>query len=98
MQAVFGDSFLRIVTSFSRSHPQTGQYVQDRVAGYNKYVVRLIDEGANLYICGRAGMARDVEKTVSNEMRRAKAWTEETFNTWSKTIKKTNKWQEDVWG
>lgn len=98
MQAAFGDTLLRIVTSFSRSNPQTSQYVQDRVAECGKDVIRLIDGGANVYVCGRAGMARDVEKTVSDEMRREKAWTEEEVNTWSKTIKRRNKWQEDVWG
>ncbi|PKX98619.1 NADPH cytochrome P450 oxidoreductase family protein [Aspergillus novofumigatus IBT 16806] len=73
-------------------------YVQDRIAEHAPEVIRLIDEGANVYICGRAGMAREVEKTVGEAMRAARGWSEAELNEWSKAIKRKNKWQEDVWG
>ena len=91
---------LRIVTAFSR-YQHAGEprrYVQDRVEEYSGDVVQLLDQGANLYICGRAGMAREVEKVVSQEMRKAKGWAEDETNEWTKAIKRKNKWQEDVWG
>ena len=72
--------------------------MQDRVEEYSGDVVKLLDQGANLYICGRAGMAREVEKVVSQEMQKAKGWADDETNEWTKAIKKKNKWQEDVWG
>lgn len=91
---------LRIITAFSR-YQHAGEprrYVQDRVEEYSGDVVKLLDQGANLYICGRAGMAREVEKVVSQEMQKAKGWADDETNEWTKAIKKKNKWQEDVWG
>jgi NADPH-ferrihemoprotein reductase len=97
MQTALGDR-LRIVTAFSRLQGSPRQYVQDRVAELGEDVVKLIDEGGNFYVCGRAGMAREVERAVAGSMRAMKAWSEDEVNSWSKAIKKKNKWQEDVWG
>ncbi|RAK95134.1 NADPH--cytochrome P450 reductase [Aspergillus ibericus CBS 121593] len=97
LQAALGDR-LRIVTAFSRQAGTPRQYVQDRIAECGNDVIRLLDEGANLYICGRAGMARDVEKTVGQAMQQTKGWSASQWNDWSKAFKKRGKWQEDVWG
>lgn len=40
-------------------------------------VARLIDDRANFYVCGRAGMAREVEKAVGATMKKTKGWSEE---------------------
>jgi NADPH-ferrihemoprotein reductase len=96
MQAALG-SKLRVITAFSRVGGEK-VYVQDRIAEHAPDVIRLIDEGANVYICGRAGMAREVEKSVGEAMRAARGWSEGELNEWSKAIKRKNKWQEDVWG
>jgi NADPH-ferrihemoprotein reductase len=97
MQKVLGDK-LRVVTAFSRQDGTPRKYVQDRVSEFGDDVVRLIDEGGSFYVCGRAGMAREVEKAVGATMRTAKGWSEDEVNNWSKAVKKKNKWQEDVWG
>lgn len=91
---------LRIVTAFSRYEHAGEQrrYVQDQVNECGDEVVRLLDQSANLYICGRAAMAREVEKVVSERVRSARNWEEDEVNEWTKAIKKKNKWQEDVWG
>ncbi|KAH8425615.1 NADPH cytochrome P450 oxidoreductase family protein [Aspergillus melleus] len=89
---------LRVVTAFSRIGGEKC-YVQDRVRENGNEVVRLMDEGANFYICGRAGMAREVDEVVGGVMRTAKGWEdEELVNEWRRGIKRRNKWQEDVWG
>jgi NADPH-ferrihemoprotein reductase len=72
--------------------------VQDRVAEFGEDVVKLLDEGGNFYVCGRAGMAREVEKAVGLTMKDVKGWNDDEVNNWSKATKKKNKWQEDVWG
>ena len=98
LQAALGGR-LRVVTAFSRlGGGEPKMYVQDRVREAGEEVVRLMDEGANFYICGRAGMAREVDEVVGGVMKRAKGWEEEMVNEWRKGIKRRNKWQEDVWG
>ncbi|KAF7594311.1 hypothetical protein BBP40_009711 [Aspergillus hancockii] len=57
---------LRIVTAYSREGKK--QYVQDKIFEVEDDVFRLIDEGANFYICGKAEMAREVEKAVAEVM------------------------------
>ncbi|GKZ36454.1 hypothetical protein AbraIFM66950_007526 [Aspergillus brasiliensis] len=95
---------LRIETAFSRYERDGGvkrQYVQDKIVECGDEVVRLlVEERANLYICGRAGMAREVEKRVGGEMCRVQGWQEGDgqWNEWCKGLKKRQKWQEDVWG
>lgn len=89
---------LRIVKAFSRRDGEPKRYVQDRVSEFAHDVIRLIDEGANVYICGRAAMAREVEKAVGESMKDVKGWTEAELSEWSKAAKRKNKWQEDVWG
>lgn len=97
MQKTLGDK-LRLVTAFSREQSTPRQYVQDRVSEFGDDVAKLIDEGASFYVCGRAGMAREVEKAVGATMKKAKGWSDDEVNSWSKAVKKKNKWQEDVWG
>jgi NADPH-ferrihemoprotein reductase len=97
MQQALGER-LKIVTAFSRLDGSPRQYVQDRVAEFGEDVVKLLDEGGNFYVCGRAGMAREVEKAVGFTMKGVKGWNDDEVNNWSKAIKKKNKWQEDVWG
>ncbi|KAH7372142.1 NADP/FAD dependent oxidoreductase [Cadophora sp. MPI-SDFR-AT-0126] len=87
---------LTLVTAFSR----TGQkvYVQGRIAEKYDEVMGLIGEGANLYICGRANMAKDVERVLGEKMKLKRGWGEAELNEWSRKLKGTRKWQEDVWG
>ena len=97
MQKTLGDK-LRLVTAFSRQEGTPRRYVQDRVSELGEDVVKLITEGASFYVCGRAAMAREVEKVVGATMQKANGWTEDEVNSWYKAVKKKNKWQEDVWG
>ncbi|RJE23673.1 hypothetical protein PHISCL_04009 [Aspergillus sclerotialis] len=89
---------LRIITAFSRVEGQPRVYVQDRVLENSSDIVRFLHSDSTLYICGRAAMAREVEKAVGDVVRKANEWTEEEVDSWTKTIKRQRKWQEDVWG
>lgn len=98
MQAAFG-SQLKIITAFSRDPSSERKYVQDCVVERKGDVCEmLVEQRGNLYICGRAGMARDVEKRVTALLRSEKGWSENEAETWVRGIKRRNKWQEDVWG
>lgn len=90
---------LRVVTAFSRQAGQPRRYVQDRIVEYAADVIRLVeDEGANVYVCGRAGMAREVERVVGEMLKKVKGWSEAEVDEWIRAAKRRMKWQEDVWG
>ncbi|KAK4984719.1 hypothetical protein LTR66_008401 [Elasticomyces elasticus] len=89
---------LCIFTAFSR---QGGVkvYVQDRVEEERETVTKLLTEdNANLYICGSASMAREVGQRVSRIMQEKQGWSDEEAKQWAETRKRSNKFQEDVWG
>lgn len=97
LQAVLKDQ-LSIVTAFSR-YEDRKVYVQERILEDNERISEMLTEAnANLYICGSAAMAREVNNTISSIIQDAKGWTFEDIRNWSETKKKTRKFQEDVWG
>ncbi|KAL5047173.1 hypothetical protein BDW71DRAFT_214122 [Aspergillus fruticulosus] len=100
MEGAFGGK-LRIVTAFSRYGPRSERgYVQDRVLEHkNEVREMLVSQRGNLYICGRAGMAREVERRVTGFLAGMKeGWSERDAEEWVRGVKRRNKWQEDVWG
>ncbi|KAL4807000.1 hypothetical protein BDV18DRAFT_159224 [Aspergillus unguis] len=99
MQTAFGP-LLNVVTAFSRGGSGKKVYVQDRVVEMQKEVKEmLVEKRGNLYICGRAGMAREVEKGVTAFLSGGgQEWSEKEAEEYVRGLKKRNKWQEDVWG
>ncbi|KAL4962629.1 NADPH cytochrome P450 oxidoreductase family protein [Aspergillus stella-maris] len=99
MKAAFGDK-LSLVTAFSRDPGSKRAYVQDAIIEHKETLVDLlVEQRGNLYICGRAGMAREVERRVTGEiLQGVKGWAEKESEEWVRGIKRRNKWQEDVWG
>ncbi|KIW39782.1 uncharacterized protein PV06_08367 [Exophiala oligosperma] len=90
---------LEIVHAFSRVEGQPKTYVQDRVEERcNELVKLLLEEGAALYICGSAAMAREVGNRIGDGIKRAKDCDEEGLKKWRGEQKRSRKWQEDVWG
>lgn len=90
---------LRVVTAFSREAGQPRKYVQDRVRELGGDVVRLVLEGgASVYMCGRAGMAREVGGVVGELVGKEKGWGQEQVKEWTERMKRSRTWQEDVWG
>ncbi|KAF7552479.1 hypothetical protein G7Z17_g4319 [Cylindrodendrum hubeiense] len=92
------DGLLEIVPAFSRADGVPKAYVQDRVGEKQKDVCELLQNGANVYICGRASMAREVGKVVEESMKQQNNWTDADARSWAESAKKGNKWLEDVWG
>jgi NADPH-ferrihemoprotein reductase len=62
-------------------------------------VIKLLtEENAYFYICGSASMARDVAGRLGECLRQRLGWDEAKLREWSESMRKTHRWQEDVWG
>ncbi|KAH7175855.1 hypothetical protein EDB81DRAFT_26705 [Dactylonectria macrodidyma] len=92
------DGLLEIITAYSRATDVPKTYVQDRVGEREKDVCELIQNGASVYLCGRASMAREVGKVVEESMKQQNKWSDAEARSWAESSKKGNKWLEDVWG
>ena len=95
LQEAFGGK-PTVVTAFSRMAEKV--YVQDRIAERSEEVLGMIEGGANVYICGRANMSKDVERALGEKMKVRKGWSDQELGEWSRKLKGMKKWQEDVWG
>lgn len=87
---------LKIVTAFSRTGVKT--YVQDRVCEHSPEVLEFLENGANMYICGKASMAREVDMKLEEAVGKAKGLDEAGVKAWADSLKKRGKWKADVWG
>ncbi|CRG89523.1 hypothetical protein PISL3812_06559 [Talaromyces islandicus] len=93
------ESLFKIVTAFSREQNSPKTYVQHRVNEYGTDIVRLMEEeGANLYICGRATMAREVSSILGDFLIQTRRWNDGQAQNWIQDFRKRGKWREDVWG
>lgn len=96
MQAKLGNEIFEIVMAYSRHGKKV--YVQDRVAENAKLVLDMLGSGANLYICGRASMAREVDKRVEEMAIEHKGLSNADVKAWTDGLKKRGNWRSDVWG
>ncbi|KAI1458888.1 hypothetical protein F4805DRAFT_106072 [Annulohypoxylon moriforme] len=96
MQAKVGSEIFEIVMAYSRHGQKT--YVQDRVTENAKMVLDMLDSGANLYICGRASMAREVDKRIEEIATEQKGMSNVDVKAWTDGLKKRGNWRSDVWG
>ncbi|KAK6080334.1 NADP/FAD dependent oxidoreductase [Seiridium cupressi] len=92
------DGALEVIPAFSRADGAPRTYVQDQVNSRAAEVCEMLDSGASLFICGRAAMAREVGRVVQGSMMKQNGWEEPKASGWSESMKKGNKWLEDVWG
>ncbi|KIX10228.1 uncharacterized protein Z518_01309 [Rhinocladiella mackenziei CBS 650.93] len=98
IQASVGEGSFKIITAFSRAEARKKVYVQQRVKEYGKEVVSLVeDQGASVYICGRASMAREVGYSVGETLQHLRGWSDSEVKNWSEGLKRKGKWREDVW-
>ncbi|KAF2441066.1 cytochrome P450 reductase 2 [Karstenula rhodostoma CBS 690.94] len=97
LQETLGDK-LRIITAFSRDGNNKRVYVQDRVAEESETVLEMLSAGANMYICGKASMAREVDAKLEEAVAQQKGMKESEVKNWTDGLKKRGKWKADVWG
>ncbi len=99
------DGKFRVDVAFSRPTPVNEekvekQYVQDLLPQSRNVrdILRLLDNGANFYICGRTQMAREVTKAVVEVLTSGKGRSEEEAWEEVEGMKRRGTWREDVWG
>jgi NADPH-ferrihemoprotein reductase len=92
------DDKLEIITAFSRHSTSPKMYVQDRVQEHAIKVLGMLEAGANMYICGKASMAREVDIKIEAAVRSMKQISDTEVKAWVDNLKKRGKWKADVWG
>lgn len=91
-------SAFEMVVCHSRVPGQPKVYVQHKVKEYAEEVLKLIHEGAFLYICGDAkNMAHSVNTTLVDILAEGKNISKDEANEMIKMLKTTGRFQEDVW-
>lgn len=91
-----GESF-EMVNAFSREGKEK-VYVQHKLYERKDEIMKLIDAGAFIYVCGDAAkMARDVNDTLCKILAESKNFPEEKAHEILKNFRTLNKYQEDVW-
>lgn len=91
---------LEIVVAFSRPGQGHGQkrYIQHTMTLHSNTLVRLVAEDASVYACGRAAMARDAGAMLASIIAKNNDWGQLEMQQWTASMKRSHKWQEDVWG
>ncbi|KAH6662720.1 putative NADPH-cytochrome P450 reductase [Halenospora varia] len=101
-----GTALVEVVTAFSRDEaegqgsPITGKcYVQDQVKErFGDVATLVLEKNAWIYICGSAGMGQGVGRVMGECFEGEMGWDGERYREWAAQMKRTRKWQEDVWG
>jgi NADPH-ferrihemoprotein reductase len=74
-------------------------YVQDAVrARAEELCSMILDQGARVYVCGRAAMSRDVASVLKEAVGIAKGWKESERDEWWTSWRRQGGFLEDVWG
>lgn len=95
-KTALGDK-LEVIVAFSRGEGPK-EYIQHKMLQYKERLDKLVEDDASVYACGRASMARDAGKALGSIVGEKKQWNETQVQEWIASMKRTRKWQEDVWG
>lgn len=92
---------LEVITAFSRVAGQPKVYVQNRL---NESQVKsqildtLCQQEGNLYFCGSTTMAKAAGRTIVDAVQEYRKGSDADAKAWMDTMKRSKRWQEDVWG
>ncbi|MFT4175970.1 MAG: assimilatory sulfite reductase (NADPH) flavoprotein subunit [Luteolibacter sp.] len=87
----------RLDVAFSRDQPEK-IYVQDRMIERSAEIYAWLEEGAHFYVCGDASrMAHDVNEALISIVQNEAAVTREDAETYVDTLKKSKRYQRDVY-
>ncbi len=87
----------RIDVAFSRDQPEK-IYVQQRLWEHRNELLRWVEEGAHIYVCGdEKGMARDVDVMLGRILAEAARGDDEAGRAKLKELTKAGRYQRDVY-
>lgn len=87
----------RLDLAFSRDQPEK-VYVQDKMIEKGEELYRWLEEGAHFYVCGDASrMAADVHEALISVVKNYGAKTREESEEYIENLKKTKRYQRDVY-
>lgn len=89
---------VKLHTAFSRVENKTKVYVQHMLEEDKAEIIRLLDQGAKLYICGDGSkMAPDVEATLRKAYREIHKTSEQEALEWLDKLLSSRQYTKDVW-
>jgi hypothetical protein len=90
---VLGDAF-QLVVAFSREDEKA--YVQDKIRDHAAAVHELLQQGAAMYVCGAATMAKDVQATLVSLVAVQKGWEQSAAEQFFKDMRAEGRYQVSV--
>ncbi|MFD2700321.1 bifunctional cytochrome P450/NADPH--P450 reductase [Paenibacillus shunpengii] len=92
------EGLVTLHTAFSRVEGQDKCYVQHLLQQDADHLLKLIENGAKIYICGDGvRMAPDVEKTLISSYQRRTQSSEEQAVSWLQELESCGRYVKDVW-
>ncbi|PPA83424.1 NADPH--cytochrome reductase [Brevibacillus laterosporus] len=92
------EGIVTIHTAFSRVEGQPKTYVQHLMKQDEHELIRLLDQGARLYVCGDGSrMAPDVEATLISSYKTIHSVSEEEAQAWLDKLQRDEQYVKDVW-
>lgn len=93
-----GDGLVKLHTAFSRVEGQRKTYVQHLMQQNSEQLIRLLDEGAKLYVCGDGSrMAPDVEAALQKAFADEHGVSQEQALEWLEQLQQEGRYAKDVW-
>ena len=87
----------KLVVAFSREEGEL-RYVQDGLRRHGEEVVRLVEEGARVYVCGDArGMARGVQEVLEQLLVELRGLEQAEAVQFVKQLREKKQYLEDIW-
>ncbi|MEM6602762.1 MAG: flavodoxin domain-containing protein [Pseudomonadota bacterium] len=84
--------------AFSRDDPDQKIYVQHKMAQKASELIRWLDDGAHIYVCGaKDPMAKDVEQTLLEIYSHEKHKTEDEAREWLEALEDGGRYAKDVY-
>ncbi|MCM3147614.1 bifunctional cytochrome P450/NADPH--P450 reductase [Bacillus pumilus] len=97
MQLAAQKGVVHIHRAYSR-HKEQKVYVQHLLKENGDMLIKLLDQGAYLYVCGDGKvMAPDVEATLIDLYQHEKQCSKEAAENWLTTLANNNRYVKDVW-
>ena len=92
------EGVVELVTAFSDEPGMHRKFVQDRIKDKQDQVWELMEQGANVYVCGHAGRVAPAARQVFEEIYSRKTGADaEAAALWLQELRDNDRYLEDIW-